>query len=57
MEIWPQPEAITRYQKQTNKNPSPKGAAYKKIDIAKNFQVPQMVSLSEAPEREVDNLL
>lgn len=57
MEIWPQSEAITRYQKQTNKNPSPKGAAYKKKDIAKNFQVPQMVSLSEAPEREVNNLL
>lgn len=40
-----------------NKNPSPEGAAYKKKDIAKNFQVPQMVSLSEAPEQEVNNLL
>lgn len=40
-----------------NKNPSPEGAAYKKKDIAKNFQVPQMVSLSETPEQEVNNLL
>lgn len=41
----------------SKKNPSPEGAAYKKKDIAKNFQVPQMVSLSETPEQEVNNLL